>query len=637
MASYGGECAGEIVAVGAGVTGLNIGDPVIAMAPGSFSKYVTVGTRSVTPKPENLSFEQAASIPANFLTAYYALHHVAKITAGDRVLIHAAAGGTGMAAVQIAQAAGAEVFATASPPKWEALRKMGVKQIMNSRTLEFADHIQELTQGQGVDIVLNSLTSGEFISKSLSVVSPQGRFVEIGKRGVWDSSQVARVRSDLSYFVVDLVQTSQKQPELIKELLQELTDKFSNGLLQPPPLQVFPIEEVISAFRYMQQAKHIGKIIVNQTIQDEHHTEKSLNFRCDSTYLITGGTGGLGLLVADWMVSKGAKNLVLVGRSSPDETTKQKLMELEMSGAAVVVEKADVSDITAMTRVLHNIDNSNIPLAGIIHSAGMLSDGVLINQTWSNFEKVMAAKVQGAWHLHQLTQNQPLDFFILFSSVASLLGSPGQANHSAANSFLDGLAHYRRAMGLPGLSLHWGADSQVGAAAERGADIKAHKQGIGTISPEQVLESLELLMSSFARAEVGLVAIDWSAWQEKVAKWQFLSDWQQVMQTTSGVSGSEFVFKLEAAAPKERRSLLVAHVLRQLSLVLGIENPESISLEAGFFDLGMDSLTFVELRNKLQTSLDCSLPSTLAFDYPTVGKLVDYLSQEILRIEFSNK
>ena len=177
----------------------------------------------------------------------------------------------------------------------------------------------------------------------------------------------------------------------------------------------------------------------------------------------------------------------------------------------------------------------------------------------------------------------------------------------------------------------------MGEAAERGADIKAHKQGMGTISPEQVLESLELLMSSFARAEVGLVAIDWSAWQEKVAKWQFLSDWQQVMQTTSGVSGSEFVLKLEAAAPKERRSLLVAHVLRQLSLVLGIENPESISLEAGFFDLGMDSLTFVELRNKLQTSLDCSLPSTLAFDYPTVGKLVDYLSQEILRIEFSNK
>ena len=374
-----------------------------------------------------------------------------------------------------------------------------------------------------------------------------------------------------------------------------------------------------------------------QSLSDDATTEKSLSFREDATYLITGGMGGLGLLVARWMVSKGAKNLVLVGRSSPDEVARKKLMELEMAGAEVVVEKADVSDVIAITRVLHNIENSKIPLAGIIHAAGMLSDGVLLNQTWSSFEKVMAPKVQGAWHLHQLTQNQPLDFFVLFSSAASLLGSPGQGNHSAANGFLNGLAHYRRAMGLPGLSLHLGAVAQVGEAAERGAEVRAHQQGMGVISPTQVLESLELLMSGTARTEgnlldveVGVVPIQWSAWQERVAKWPFLSDWQEIIPTTSEVSGSEFLLKLEAAAPRESRSLLVAHVRRQLSLVLGINNPESISLETGFFDLGMDSLTSVELRNKLQTSLGCSVSSTLAFDYPTLGKLVDYLAKDLL-------
>ncbi|NEP77742.1 MAG: acyltransferase domain-containing protein [Okeania sp. SIO3B3] len=340
MDRFGAECAGYVVAVGEGVKGLEIGDEVIAMAQGSFSQYVTVNASYVVPKPENITFAEAASIPANFLTAYYALHHTAKITKGDRILIHAAAGGTGMAALQIAQKAGAEVFATASPPKWDTLRQMGVKYIMNSRTVEFADQVMEFTQGQGVDIVLNSLTSGDFVSKGLSVVSPQGRFVEIAKRGVWTSSQVAEVRPDISYSVVDLVRKSQEDPELINSMLQELTGDFSQSLLKAPPLKVFPIEEVINAFRYMQQAKHIGKIVVTQP---KPEPDKPVSFRDDASYLITGGLGDMGLLVARWMISKGAKNLVLLGRREPNETVKEKLAELESAGASVTIEKADGS------------------------------------------------------------------------------------------------------------------------------------------------------------------------------------------------------------------------------------------------------------------------------------------------------
>ncbi|NEO53135.1 MAG: SDR family NAD(P)-dependent oxidoreductase, partial [Okeania sp. SIO3B5] len=631
MDSFGGECAGEVVAVGSEVRDFQVGDLVMAMAQGSLSKYVTVDTTYVALKPENLSFEEAASIPANFLTAYYALHHVAKIKDGERILIHAGAGGTGMAAIKIAQQLGAEVLATASPPKWEALRNLGVKHIMNSRTLEFADQVMEITQGQGVDIVLNSLTSGEFISKSMSVVTQGGRFVEIAKRGVWSSSQVAAVRPDVSYFVVDLLKESIEQPGLINSMLQGLKEEFGNGLLQPPPIKVFPIEEVIDAFRYMQQAKHIGKIVVTQT-QPDARTKKSLSFRSGASYLITGGMGGLGLLVANWMVSKGAKHLILLGRRSPDDTAIKKITELEMAGAEVVVEKADVSDGESMRGVWQRIEESKRSLGGVIHSAGMLSDGVLQNQTWSSFERVIAPKVQGAWHLHQLSLNQSLDFFVLFSSAASLLGSSGQGNHSAANAFLDGLAHYRRTMGLPGLSIHWGAVSQVGEAAERGADVRASQQGMGVISPAQVLESLELLMSG-SDVEVGVVPIEWSLWQEKVTQWAFLEDWQETILEVAKPSKSDFLLKLEATPPNERRLLLVAHVRRQVAQVLGISHAESIAMDTGFFDLGMDSLTSVELRNKLQSSLKCSVPSTLAFDYPKLNKLVDYLAQELSLID----
>ncbi|NEQ82113.1 MAG: SDR family NAD(P)-dependent oxidoreductase, partial [Moorea sp. SIO2I5] len=358
-------------------------------------------------------------------------------------------------------------------------------------------------------------------------------------------------------------------------------------------------------------------------------------------YLITGGMGGLGLLVANWMVSKGAKHLILLGRRSPDDATRKKITELEMAGAEVVVEKADVTDLESMKGVLQRIEESKRPLVGVIHSVMVLSNGVLRNQSWSSFEQVMEPKVQGAWHLHQLTQSQPLDFFVLFSSATSLLGSLGQgmANYSAANGFLDGLAHYRRTMGLPGLSIHWGAVSQVGRAIGRDTDTAAmlSKNGMGLISPAQFLESLELLMSS-SDVEVGVVPIEWSGWQERVAQWPFLADWQETILEVAQPSKSDFLLKLEATPPNEHRLLLVAHVRRQVAQVLRISHPESIEMDTGFFDLGIDSLSSVELRNKLQGSLKCSVPSTVTLDYPTLKALVEYLYEQLLleQVSYSN-
>ncbi|MDE5069176.1 MAG: SDR family NAD(P)-dependent oxidoreductase [Trichodesmium sp. St4_bin8_1] len=630
---FGVECSGYVVAVGEGVKGLEVGDMAIAMAQGSFSQYVTVNASYVVPKPENITFEEAASIPANFLTAYYALHHIAKITKGQRILIHAAAGGTGMAAVQIAQKAGAEVFATASPPKWETLRKMGVKYIMNSRTVEFADQVMEFTEGQGVDIVLNSLTSGDFVRKGLSVVSPQGRFIEIAKRGVWKSSQVAEVRPDISYSIVDLLRKSQEEPELINSMLQELTADFSNSLLKPPPLKVFPIEEVISAFRYMQQAKHIGKIVVTQPKQPD----KPVSFRGDAAYLITGGMGGLGLLISRWMVSKGAKHLVLLGRRAPNEVVKEKLVELEAAGASVTVETLDVSDWEGMKGVIERINNSGTPLAGVMHSVGVLSDGVLENQTWSSFEQVMAPKVQGSWYLHQLTQNQSLDFFLVFSSVASLFGSSAQANHSAANAFLDGLAHYRRSLGLPGLSIHWSTISQVGEAAERGADVRLQKQGIAALTPTEVLESLEVLMSSNANTEVAVVDIDWSKWQERASQWRFLADWEGVV---AGVIGTEtrLLEQLKESSSEEQEKMLVDYLKGKVANIFGTTTGKIMDIEQPLTTMGLDSLMAVELRNLIQRELGFDIPMQTIIEGISISEIVDLVSEQLLleQVSYSN-
>lgn len=257
----GNECAGEVAALGEGVEGFAVGDAVLAMAPGSFASFVTTRAEWVRHKPTALSDPEAATIPVAFLTSCYALHHLAGMSRGERVLIHAAAGGVGMAAVQLAGRVGAEVFATASPGKWPVVKSLGVEHVMSSRTLDFADEVMERTGGRGVDLVLNSLAD-EFIPKSLAALAPGGRFVEIGKRGIWTPEQVTSVRGDVAYFVVDLAATGEEEPARIREMLGELMQGFEDGSLQPLPHRVFPLSEAVRAFRTMAQAKHMGKVVL---------------------------------------------------------------------------------------------------------------------------------------------------------------------------------------------------------------------------------------------------------------------------------------------------------------------------------------------------------------------------------------
>jgi acyl transferase domain-containing protein/acyl-CoA synthetase (AMP-forming)/AMP-acid ligase II/acyl carrier protein len=620
------ECAGKIVAMGKGVTNFQIGDRILAMTPGSFSQYVTVDANLVVSIPESLSFAEAATIPGAFLTAYYGLHHLAKIQPGEKVLIHAATGGVGLAAVHLAQAKGAEIFATASPSKGDFLRSLGVKHIMNSRTLDFADEVLEITQGLGVDIVLNCLT-GEFIPKSLSVLAATGRFVEIGKLGIWETTQVEQLKPNADYFVFDLLQVTQQQPNLIASMLRQLIQKFKVGALKPLPCKLFPVEQVVDAFRYMQQAKHIGKIAIAHHCQNSH----THAIRSDATYLITGGLGDLGLLVAQFLVDKGAKHLVLVGRNPPPVEVKERL-KTQFANINIIVAQADVANTSQLAQVFADIETLS-PLRGVFHAAGILDDGILQQQTWERFEKVLAPKVQGAWNLHVLTRNCSLDFFVMFSSVASLLGSAGQANYAAANSFLDALAHTRVQNGQTALSINWGAWSGLGLAAQRDLEQQLQAKGMGIINPQQGLEVLEQLLSNPTFTQVGVVPIDWAQWWQKNSK--FYAHLATSPSTTPlmerKICGDFLIEQLENANSNTRHELIIDCVRSLVAKILGLNSPHSLDLHQGFTDLGIDSLTSVELRNQLQNSLGCTLPSTLAFDYPTVAKLGDYLATKLLQ------
>ncbi|MBE9080311.1 SDR family NAD(P)-dependent oxidoreductase, partial [Romeria aff. gracilis LEGE 07310] len=585
------ECAGRIVAVGAAVRDLSLGDEVIAIAPASLSQYVTVPAALVIPRPGRLSPAEAATLPVTFLTAHYALRQLAQIQPGDRVLIHSAAGGVGQAAIQIAQQAGAEIFATASPPKWDSLKALGVRHVYNSRSLDFAEQIQ--AKGHQIDIVLNAL-SGDFIAKSLSLLGQGGRFLELGKTDIWSDAQMAQVRPDVAYHVIDLVQITQQQPQRIQAMLSDLMPQFQTGQLTPLPHRTFASDRAVEAFRWMQQAKHIGKVVI---------APEPPAVGWQGTYLVTGGLGALGLQVAQWLAQQGVQQLLLIGRNSPTSVAKSVIEQIEQAGTPVAVAQADVSNRTALAELLQPYRQGPYPLRGIIHAAGLIDDATLPHQSWEKFARVMAAKVQGSWHLHQLTLDWPLDRFVLFSSAASLLGSAGQANYAAANAFMDASAHHRRSQGRPAVSINWAAWQQSGLAKSDRAQQRLAAQQLKSLESEQGLAILTHLLShSCGTTQVGVLPGDIADWL-RIAEPAIRADLTPTQTEPAHTSETTIQQQLAALSPDQQQEFLLEILRSQIAKVLGIPPSTLTDPHQGFTDLGMDSLTSVELRNRLQTTL----------------------------------
>jgi acyl transferase domain-containing protein/acyl carrier protein len=638
---FGVECAGRISAVGPDVEDWRIGDEVIGVASSTFASHVITAATALVRKPPQLSFEQAAGIPIVFATAHYALNHLAHLSAGERVLIHAASGGVGLAAIQLAQLAGAEVWATAgSPRKREFLQQLGVKHVMDSRSLDFAEQVLQATDGAGVDVVLNSL-SGDAIARNLEVLAPYGRFLEIGKRDIYSNSPLGLwpFQKNLSYFAIDLWRMFGERPLLCRRLLAEVMQLFADGQLQPLPLESFSIAEAADAFRHMAQAKHIGKVVLR--VKDEpvmlaassKAAQPTDSLSSDACYLISGGLGGLGLEVAHWLVARGAHQLVLLSRSGPQsDIHTAALARLEQAGAQVLALAADVADPEALQRVLAQIQPPHWgPLRGVVHAAGVLDDGILLRLDASRFQPVLRPKVAGAWNLHQLTLDAPLDFFVMFSSAASLLGSPGQANYAAANAFLDSLAHHRRALNRPALSINWGPWSDVGLVA------KLKLKGMSSLTPQQGVQVLDHLLTHDTAPQVGVLPVDWSVFlaEHSSGKSQVLLSELVEEAKTGAVAGNdpELIRELSAASQHQQWNVLVAHIRKQVIKVLRLDPFYQLDSQRGLFDMGMDSLMAIELRNRLQVSVGRTLPATLTFDYPSVDALAKYLTREVLFLE----
>ncbi len=639
--NMGYEATGFVTRTGQNVKAFQPGDRVIVMdAPGCICDYITCGLNNLVKVPYGLSLYEAITLPATFLTAYYALIKLGQVKAGDKVLIHAGAGGVGLAAVQLSLDAGAEVFATAgSEEKQALLKEVGVHHVMHSRTLDFADQIHFETKGYGVDVILNSL-SGQFIEQSLSVLAKNGRFLEMGKIGIWSQDQVLAKDPSYSYYPFDLSLVSRENPGYIKELFNELVPKFEAKQLRPLPYSVFPIRRAKDAFRYMAQAKHTGKIVLSRMddIRGEERQENGL-IRAEATYLITGGLGALGLQTARWLVGEGARHIVLTSRRKPDQESQTAIQSLREQGAEVVALPADVAREEDVKRVVRQIQADMPPLKGIIHAAGVLQDGMLSDQTWHRFQTVMAAKAFGAWNLHQMTKSAVLDFFVMYSSIASVLGNLGQSNYAAANAFMDSLAHARRQQCLPALSINWGPWAEVGMASGVSKQ-RFTGQGIADIELDRGMQVLKDLLAKDL-TQPCVLEINW----EQYAKsrdmdrvqgfFSYLIGRRQSNPEKSSTKEdhSSILDELQVCPASQRKHVLL-DFLRQTALeVLGYSDSEQIETNEPLINQGFDSLMSVEMRNKLGKSLNQTLPASLLFDYPTLEKVAGYLLENIITID----
>ncbi|MCC7360974.1 MAG: SDR family NAD(P)-dependent oxidoreductase, partial [Anaerolineales bacterium] len=641
--ALGGECAGRVTAVGQGVTDLHIGDAVIALAPWSFATHVTTRALLAVPKPPRLTFAEAASVPVVFLTAYYALHEIGRLQPGERVLIHSAAGGTGLAALQLAQRAGAEVFATAgSEAKRDLLGQLGVAHVADSRSLGFAEAFRAATGGQGVDVVLNSL-AGPALEHSLALLAPYGRFLEIGKKDIYQNTALglAPFRRNLSYAAIDLARLIVERPEYVRRLLEEILRLFALGELRPLPLTTYPLARAGSAFHAMAQARHVGKLVL---LTAERATtpiapavpHAAALIHPDGAYLITGGLGGLGLQLAGWLLAQGARHLVLAGRRPPAAEAEASLAALRAATPSATLQTVplDVSDRAAVAALLQRFGGDLPPLRGVIHAAAVLADSTLLNLDLARLQAVLAPKVAGAWNLHTLTRGLPLDFFVLFSSAAGLLGSPGQANYAAANAFLDALAHHRRALGLPALSLNWGPWAEVGlAAAQANRGQRLAVQGLAGLTPAEGLAAFGRLLGQSA-PQVAVMKFNLRHWRQlfpRAAGSRLLTHLpgsDPTPDAAATAAGQAMRARLLAAAPSLRQTLLETHLIQEIAQVLRLPL-DQIDAATPLPTLGLDSLMALELRNRLELSLGVTLSATLIWGYPTVAALAPFLADKL--------
>ncbi len=637
---FGGECVGRVVAVGAGVPPERLGQRVLAaLAVGSLASHVLCRSELCLPLPEAISPEVGASLSTAFLTAIHGLETLAHLQPGETVLIHAAAGGVGQAAIQVARRRGARVLATASATKQAALLNQGVEAVFDSRSLEFADQVLAATDGRGVDVVLNSL-KGDWVDASFRALAQGGRFVELGKIDIWSRAEANTRRPDAAYLPFDLLEVAAADAASLQGQLQQVLEEIATGVYQPLPLQVYPIEQTVEAFRLLAQARHVGKVVIRQP---ERRGASGLDPQ--GTYLITGAFGSLGGQLARWLAEQGARSLLLLGRTPPEPNSPGQALvdDLRAKGVACITLGIDLAaplqagdpETGRLAAALAALPAQR-PLRGIVHAAGILDDGLIGQQTPARLAAVLAPKLGGWQRLEAalaLTGLDP-DLVVHFSSMASLLGSPGQAGYCAANGALDALAEKAQRPGW--ISIQWGPWSGAGMAGglEQQQRQRLETLGVRLLEPDQ---ALELLGNLIARGEAGAIAaldVDWQrlarqAGARQGAALQQLATWSAAPTPTSDNGLPAYVQELAGIPPAERPGRLQEFVQRQLAKVMGIDDPAQIDPGEPLFNIGLDSLMALELMVLLEKNLGITLTESLVFDYPTIEELSRYFLAEL--------
>ncbi|WP_174274978.1 type I polyketide synthase [Sphingomonas bacterium] len=612
-ATLGLECAGIVTAVGKDVAGFTPGDRVMAFAPASLSTNTVTAAHAVMRMPRGMEFAAAATVPVAFLTVAYAVGHLGRLSKGETILIHGGAGGVGLAAIQYAKYRGARVFATAgSPAKRALLESLGVDAVFDSRSLAFADEVMRLTEDEGVDIVLNSL-AGEAMQRSLGLVKPFGRFLELGKRDFYENTPIGLrpFRHNVTYFGIDADQLPLKRPALAAELFAEISGLMATGVLRPLPYRQYDYADVEDAFRLMQSSGHIGKIVLApaKVLPAHNSAPPDLKLAADGTYIVTGGISGFGLETARWLTAHGAGKLALLGRRGAETPgAAGAIAELGSLGAEAKTYAVDVSDEAALGLTLDAIRADLGLIRGVVHAAVAMDDALLSQLDADRFAGALAPKLGGAEALDRLTREDPIDLFLLFSSVTTPMGNPGQGNYVAANAAIEAVAERRYAEGLHALAVQWGPIGNAGyLARETGvSDLLSRQLGSAHLTASQALDALPALLAS-GLPVAGYATVRWAT----IARSLPLLDSPLFadMKLAAGGDTAEIDLRelLAHCSPEEAREKATAMLIEEVARIMKLA-PDRVEAQRPLTELGMDSLMAVELRLAVEQRFGVTVP-----------------------------
>lgn len=623
------QCSGRVLATGKAVKGLQAGDEVFGFARAACASQTNALHTLLLRKPAQLSSALASALPAALVSMQHCLHTLTRLAPGMQVLIHEAASLRGRVAVHMALAAGARVFASAaSEEQQQQLQALGVVATFDSRSSGFVAAVLAHTGQQGVDLVLNTLP-GQLRLKTLSVLRPMGQFIDLEPQSVPSDAAWASMLGKLavSYHAFHLDTLLRHAPALAMQHLQAALAQWNETQLSALPWQLLETATTLPATPVQQQ------LVLPLGEPPERRQSSPLQYvvRSGRSYMVTGGLGGLGLEMMRWLVNQGAESVVLLGRRGATGSALEQIEAVRATGVVVTVLQADIGIEADVARVFARIAQDLPPLAGIIHSAGVLDDGTMMQQTAARFDKVLAPKVAGSWYLHQHSQHLPLDFFVLFSSIAAVVGWPGQSNYAAGNAFMDALAAHRQAQGLAALSINWGPWAEVGMAAnlDQRDSERMKEAGMNPLNAASGLQGMQRALA-WRLPQAGIFDLDWSLIFKSFPDPSRLTLFQDLVAqdtTTAGINLMEQLLALDAVQRSQRLAAEMALILAE---VLGLDNPAAIDPGQSVFEYGMNSLMAIDFKNRLQGKLHAKLPATLVLKHPTVQAMVQFVVQNHL-------